>query len=431
MFSTAESKPHSQRKRLMSNVYAKSSVQSSSGFAEACQSIVHDRLLPCVRLKLNKNASGVGSVDLYQVLNYSTMDIVTAYMFGLRSGSDFLRDHKLGDWWLGLYGSRKRYVFWPQELPRITDFLSTIGIRLSPTWVAEANHNLEDWCLEMCDKADRCCNMNGTGQRSADVPHVYQQLKNALGFDGAKKADIPPKALEAAEQTRLGIASDMLDHLSAGHETSAITLTYLFYEMILHQGLQQQLREELLSSAPTLRADVQLAPDEQSPLPSAKTLDNLPLLHAVVMETLRLHPAIPGSEPRITPSTIDGRGVNIGAFHGIPPNVRVSSQAYSLHRNSEVYSDPEVFDPDRWLTTDEKRKAEMQRWFWAFSSGGRMCIGSNLAMQQMKLITAVLIANFAFVKVLDDNPKEGGIQQEDAYTARPMGERLVVEVMST
>lgn len=48
-------------------------------------------------------------------------------------------------------------------------------------------------------------------------------------------------------------------------------------------------------------------------------------------------------------------------------------------------------------------------------------------MQQMKLITAVLVANFVFLKVVDDAAEKGGIEQEDAYTARPKGERLVVK----
>jgi cytochrome P450 len=77
---------------------------------------------------------------------------------------------------------------------------------------------------------------------------------------------------------------------------------------------------------------------------------------------------LPASEPRSinTPCSIDG--------HTIPAGTVVNMSPYSLHRNAEVFPDPLKFDPDRWLGQTEQ-VALMNRWFWAFSSGGRMCIG--------------------------------------------------------
>lgn len=71
----------------------------------------------------------------------------------------------------------------------------------------------------------------------------------------------------------------------------------------------------------------------------------------------------------------------------LPPGVRVSAQAYSLHRNPDVFPDPERWYPDRWLVDEnadiheeEERLKEMHRWFWAFGSGGRMCFGNHFAL---------------------------------------------------
>ena len=47
---------------------------------------------------------------------------------------------------------------------------------------------------------------------------------------------------------------------------------------------------------------------------------------------------------------------------------------YSLHRNPDIFKNPTKFDPGRWLEPSENL-ADMKKWFWAFSSGGRMCIG--------------------------------------------------------
>lgn len=96
------------------------------------------------------------------------------------------------------------------------------------------------------------------------------------------------------------------------------------------------------------------------------------------METLRLHAPIPGIQPRVTPYPT----TSLCGYDNIPPNTRVNAQAYSLHRNPEVFPEPETWQPKRWLKPhDSPEMEEMRRWFWAFGSGGRMCVGSNLAVQ--------------------------------------------------
>jgi cytochrome P450 len=66
---------------------------------------------------------------------------------------------------------------------------------------------------------------------------------------------------------------------------------------------------------------------------------------------------------------------------------------------------------------------EMHRWFWAFGSGGRMCIGSHLAMQEMKLIVCALLGNYE-VEIAEGGDE--GIEAIDAYTVRPRSNRLMM-----
>jgi cytochrome P450 len=123
-----------------------------------------------------------------------------------------------------------------------------------------------------------------------------------------------------------------------------------------------------------------LSSSSEKNIPSSKDLDALPLLHAVLMETLRLRAAIPGGQPRMTPYP----SCSLGPFTDIPGGVRVGAQAHSVHRNAEVYPEPEKWDYMRWMDAknryNEYQKRERDRHFWAFSSGGRMCVGSNFAM---------------------------------------------------
>jgi hypothetical protein len=205
----------------------------------------------------------------------------------------------------------------------------------------------------------------------------------------------------------------------------------LLWQLSRNPDVQNQLRKELLTLNP------QISYPKSAELPSAKAIDNLPLLEAVVTETLRLHAPIPGIQPRVTPSP----PCTLAGYGDIPPNTRVNAQAYSLHRNPEVFPDPESWQPKRWLV-EENSAAELderRRWFWAFGSGGRMCVGSNLALQgtdwrwatktqanscstEMKLAVAAIYTNFRTIIVNDDD-----IEAIDAYTVKPQGDKLILK----
>ena len=116
-----------------------------------------------------------------------------------------------------------------------------------------------------------------------------------------------------------------------------------------------------------------------------------------------------------------------------------------------MFPEPEVWKPERWLNAGEEKEREMLRWFWTFGSGGRMCIGRHFAVQgtvpifiispkkkiflgcsaeelicvrfiiEMKLIITAIYTNFS-THIVDDT----GIEQEDAYTAGPKGNKLML-----
>ncbi|MCJ1474226.1 hypothetical protein MMC13_002884 [Lambiella insularis] len=402
----ANSKPHSARKRLISNVYSKSHLQSSQDMHTISQILLHERFLPI----LESAASSGSPIDVHELNFAAAMDFINAYIFGLENGSNFLEDVAFRKHFLDLYHSRKTYTFWPQELPKVTSLLHILGIRVVPKFVDAANREIERWCLSMCmaSKANVQTSDNPSNTATPSTrPVVYSQLAESLQQPSTQTTD-----KSASHEHDLAIASELLDELAAGHETSGITLTYLMHELSQRPNLQANLREELLTLSPSL------APSSaQTNIPSSRALDALPLLHALLLETLRLHAAIPGPQPRVTPST----PTTLAGYDNIPPHTRVSALAYTLHRNATVFPDPLAWKPERWLEADKEQKEEMMRWFWAFGSGGRMCIGSNFAMQEMKLLIAAIYTNFT-TSIVDDD----GIEQEDAYTAGPTGNRLIL-----
>src|SRR5690242_2865386 len=138
MFSTGLNKPHSMRKRMLSNIYSKSVVIASPVLQAQVSTILYQRLLP--RLAAAHSGADKGVLEASTLISATTMDIVTSYIFGLKASSNLLGRPDQLAWFLDLYKSRHGWTFWPQEFPRLTSFLSNwLGIRLSPKWVDEAN----------------------------------------------------------------------------------------------------------------------------------------------------------------------------------------------------------------------------------------------------------------------------------------------------
>ncbi|EME83790.1 uncharacterized protein MYCFIDRAFT_202777 [Pseudocercospora fijiensis CIRAD86] len=368
MFAMEAHGPHSKRKRMLSNVYAKSSLQNSAALTKITDVVIKERLIP----RLQKAAKSGEAVELYDVFSAVTMDFVTGYIFGLRNGSNFVQDYAAGVRLFREFSARQKYTFWPQELPI--------------------------WVMSMCEQAEKTCKRIEQGEDVApeDTPTVYTQLRNTLLKDDHN----PP-----ASDHRLTLASELLDHTLAGFDTSGITLTWLAWQLSkpVHKTWQHRIRHEI-STTP-------LSSPSHHPL-DAKTIDNLPTLHAILMESLRLHPAIPGNQPRLTPPN-----TTLAHIRNLPANIRVQAQAYTLHREPSIFPSPEIWDPNRWLLllspTTEKN---LHRWFWAFGSGGRMCVGKNLAILDLKAAMVGVWGKFE-TEIVEDR----GMVANGGYMGEPLG----------
>lgn len=404
MFSMPDHGHHSKRKRMLSNIYAKSTLQGSQAMDAITKTLLNDTMVP----KLKKLAKiNNGEVEMYDFFSAAAMDFVAAYVFGLANSSQFVKLDDMAKPFFRDYKARQGFTFWPQEMPKFYRVMASLGLDslLVPTWVGEANQHIEAWLIGMCDKAEQTmqkAQVDGEKGRPEDWPTVYAQLRNALIKESQTKSSSDLSTEQIVSTNRLAVASEMLDHTLAGFDTSSIALAFLAYELSLshNSSWQDKLRNELLP----LKGNS-----------DAKTLDNLPILHAILMETLRYHASIPGNQPRITPSsaTLGAPGHEIT---NLPANIRVQAQAWSLHRDPKVFPEPESWNPARWLESSEEQLREMQRWFWAFGSGGRMCVGSNLAMLDMKAIVAGVWGNFR-TELVDGI----GMVHNGGYVAEPVG----------
>ncbi|KAL2829312.1 cytochrome P450 monooxygenase [Aspergillus pseudoustus] len=419
MFSMEPSKPHAARKRHIASAYTKSHITSSPTMSANTKVLIHDRFL----LRLSQIATHKLTVDLYKLFKGLLVDFITVHMFGLARGSNMTIHEEHLDELLTDFGERQMYQwsFWNSECHGLANKLGRFGLMQPPKPAAERPWGLEPMTIRMLDGAIEELKILESDPEYKEThignyPTVYAYLKKGLDAAAQKEFGTTPPADEQAQY--MTIASELGDQIPAGFDTSAVTLTYIVYELSKRPDLQAALRSELRSlTAPLSYAS---APH----IPPFKDLDALPLLQAITQETLRRYPALPGSEPRVTPS----RGCTLGPNdeYQVPGNVRVSAQVYSVHRNAEVFPEPESWRPERWLDGDGMlvKDAEMTRWFWAFSSGQRMCIGHNLAVYEIKNIIAAIYTNFS-VAVVD----ETGIEPSDGYASGPRGRKLMVKLM--
>ncbi|KAK2748149.1 hypothetical protein FQN57_001274 [Myotisia sp. PD_48] len=335
LVSMQEHKPHAAQKRVMAHIYSKSYLMDSQDLHAISNTVILDRLLPV----LEKAASKHAKVEVLSLGKAVGMDFTSAYLFGLANGTNFVVEQEYRNKWLGKYEIFK----YQQPQDRI------LG-------------DVEQWCLDLCKLAESSSTADGdTGTR----PVVHELLWNHL------QSHRP-----AASENRLKVASEMLDHLVAGHETSGVTLTYLMYELSRHPDLMAELRQELGQLNPSLYR-AKLDPAQITGVPSPAVLDALPFLDALIRETLRVYAAASAPQPRLTPAS---KQVMIHGYV-IPGGVTVSSSAYTLHRNPAVFPNPLDWSPTRWLRADKQQLEEMNRWYWPFGSGGRMCLGSHFAIQ--------------------------------------------------
>ncbi|XP_072763816.1 cytochrome P450 4C1-like isoform X2 [Anoplolepis gracilipes] len=117
-------------------------------------------------------------------------------------------------------------------------------------------------------------------------------------------------------------------------------------------------------------------------------LPNMNYLDCVIKETMRIFPPVPCIGRHLT------EDVKIGEFI-LPRDTEVLLGIITLHRNEKYWSNPLVFDPDRFLPEKEEIKS-YSSYYMPFGVGSRNCIGMNYAMISLKVVLATLIRTFVF-----------------------------------
>lgn len=230
--------------------------------------------------------------------------------------------------------------------------------------------------------------------------HAEDIVKTRLAADNADEEDLMG-LLIAAEDPESGdrlspseLVDNALTFVGAGHETTAVALSWTFYLIAHSRSLQDDLAAELES----------LAGD--NPV-TADHISQLYLHEAVLKEAMRLFPPVP-----IIPRSVKQR-TQLGDL-SLRPGDHVSIGIYPMHRHIELWDDPDTFNPARFMDGYESDRHKYQ--YLPFGGGPRVCIGMRFALMEGVAMLAETLRKVRF------SVPEGFVPEPHlAITMRPKG----------
>jgi cytochrome P450 len=179
------------------------------------------------------------------------------------------------------------------------------------------------------------------------------------------------RAQERGEQSAEQLRDEVVTMLLAGHDTTALTLTYTWYLLSEHPSARERVHEEVESVV--------------DGRPTMEDVREFEYLEWVIDEAMRLYPPVYTifREPT-TDVELAGYSIEAGAALMLPQ--------WAVHRSARWWDDPEQFDPERW-TSDRQRERPRFAYF-PFGGGPRHCIGKHLAKLEAQLILARTASQF-------------------------------------
>jgi len=241
-------------------------------------------------------------------------------------------------------------------------------------------------------------------------PMYYREERVLLpirrfGASALKRAK-PDSPLGQLHQSSIHQSSkDLLDEaitlLFAGQDTSAATLSWTLHLLSLHPDIQDRLADEVRSTS---------------------DFTKLPLLDAVLKESMRLYPVAPFIVRHLV------QDVTVSKKLTLPKNSFACIWIYSLHRNPNIWkANPEKFIPERWMNG---QLTELERASYIpFCAGARNCLGQSIAQTWLRILLGTLMKSIEFIDdrlLVSEDGKESNAKElykdmQAGFTVLPLG----------
>ncbi|CAI9778629.1 unnamed protein product [Fraxinus pennsylvanica] len=213
--------------------------------------------------------------------------------------------------------------------------------------------------------------------------HVKGNLKGELGneqdFIDVMLSAIDDKFTNYGHSKETIIKATILNIILAGSDTTSVHLTWILSLLVNNREVMKRAQEEI---------DVKVGKERWV---DESDIKNLVYIQAIVKETLRLFPPGPLAVPHEAMEDC-----HVGGYF-IPKGTRLLLNVWKLHRDPRIWSEPDEFIPERFLTSHAEVDYLGQHFeFTPFGSGRRSCPGITFAMQVTHLTLAQLLQGFDF-----------------------------------
>lgn len=310
-------------------------------------------------------------IDAERVMTRITLDVILDLMMGVELSEEKVRTVE-------------------EQLVPLGQRFEPNPIRFAmPQWVPMPDDRTFDRAVETLDSVldDIIATRETTLGSDEDGPMDFLSILLRARDDGTQSAD--------------QLRDEMMTMLLAGHDTTALTLTYTWFLLSEHPDIERRVHAEL--------ADV--IGDER---PGMEHVRELEYLEWVIQEAMRLYPPVYTIFREPTQDfELSGYDVAAGTTLMLPQ--------WGVHRSDRFYDDPETFDPERWRPERSKQRPRFA--YFPFGGGPRHCIGKHLAMLEAQLIVATTAQSYR-LEFLGETP----LELMPSLTAHPRQEmRMRVE----
>eukprot|EP00927_Polykrikos_kofoidii_P015903 TRINITY_DN1712_c0_g3_i1.p1 TRINITY_DN1712_c0_g3~~TRINITY_DN1712_c0_g3_i1.p1 ORF type:complete len:559 (-),score=69.55 TRINITY_DN1712_c0_g3_i1:94-1770(-) len=197
------------------------------------------------------------------------------------------------------------------------------------------------------------------------------------------RTDLLALFVQAAEKENIQISTStkflrdvVLNFVIAGRDTTACLLSWTFYVLCMNPEIQRRVAEEVDS----------VLPGDTEPTWKLLHHANMPLLHALMFEVLRLHPPVPFDQKESQCEDVLPGGIHVSKF------TRLAFIPWGMGRDASVWPEPEEVRLERWIPFKQPAPHE----FPVFLAGPRICLGQDMAIFEAKLVCAMLLQEFSF-----------------------------------
>jgi cytochrome P450 len=206
-----------------------------------------------------------------------------------------------------------------------------------------------------------------------------------------KNSDIEPKdilslmlmSMEKDDKlTDKEIRDNIMIFVTAGHGTTALSLTAAMYFLCKYPEYQDQARREALA--------IFGKPGNDKKVPiSHEQLKRLPFIDSIIKESLRMYPPVAFLPPRVNKNEFSVNGIHI------PKHSIILIETFHIQNSINYWQNPSEFNPYRFFENSNSAKSPHPTTSWSpFGAGERMCSGLGFSMMEQRITLALLLLNY-------------------------------------